>query len=169
MKRFINTLVIAGLLLLCNSAKAATASSVFTGTNTLVAFTAAANIQSIVVVNAGASAATFTFTDSSVTNATFVLSAYTNYTSYTTNIVTVFTTFSGVNQTNTNTGIFTVVQTVAQSTNNYRNVLTLVVPANTTTTFTPVGGVQVSRGLTVQTQTANATNATVTTTYSPSL
>lgn len=151
------------LFVACFQLQAVDVSTAVTGAGTNNIFTGSGRISQIVIANDVASALTVKFYDAPSTNLTYSQGQYTNYVSYTTNIISVYTTPSGISQTNTNTGTFTYKQTVSSSTPAYRIVSTIDVPASTTVTFVPTGGLLVANGLTV----TNNTNVTFTTTYTP--
>lgn len=133
------SLIMCGLLLSLPVYAASTV-VVATGPSTNSILTNGSRIQNVTIANVGNVAATVALFDAPSTNATYVLLAYTNSLSYATNILSTNTTFAGFLQTNTNSGIYTYFNTVTQSTNNYRNFSTVVVPANTTVTNAPIGG-----------------------------
>lgn len=165
MKNLFNKLVLcAALLLVSFSAKAveSTVTQVGNGSNSL--FGVSGRVQSIQVANNTASALTTIFYDSPSNTFYYSLGAYTNYISYMTNIVTVITLQSGVLQTNTNTGVFTVAQTVGASTPAYRTVAVINVAASSTYTYYPTNGLLVAFGLGF----TNNTGTTVTATWTPS-
>ena len=162
--KFIKSLIAVALLACATFAGAVETTTLATvgGSNSI--FGVSGRVQSIIVANNAASAATVTFYDSPTNTFTYVNGAYTNYVSYSTNIVQVITLPSGVLQTNTNSGVFTVAQVVAASTNSYRQVATLNVAANATLVYYPTNGLLVAFGLSE----TNNTNVTITTTWWPS-
>lgn len=147
----------------CFTAKAVDVSTAATAAATNSIFQASGRVQSIIIANDVASALTVKFFDCPTNLLTYVQGAYTNYISYTTNIVAVITLPSGVLQTNTNAGVYTLSQTVSSTTNSYRTVATLNVAASSTLVYYPTNGLLVAFGLCV----TNNTNCTITTTYSP--
>lgn len=150
-------------LLLVTASFAAENTTAVTGAGTNNLINTGSRITQIIIANNVASALSVKFYDAPSTNLTYVQNAYTNYVSYTTNIVSVYTTPSGISQTNTNSGTFTYAQTVSSNSPAYRIVGTFEVPASTTVTYVPTGGLLVINGLSV----TNNTNVTFTTTYSP--
>lgn len=155
MKKFI--VLLAGLLSAV-SLQAATISTSLTDNTLQNVKTTGFALTSVTFANAGATAASVALWDTSATNLYQSIGAYTNSTSYTTNIVTLLTLPSGVIQTNTNTGTFTYATTVAANTNSvYTKKLFMVIPASTTTTYTPVTPIVFTFGLTYTNASTNVT------------
>lgn len=146
------------------------ASAVDTTTGPLAAnssnsiFQVSGRVVQMVLANNDATATTLRFYDAPTNRLNYTNAAYTNYITYTTNIVSVITLPSGVLQTNTNSGVFTVAQTVAAAATFYRNVATVVIPASSTIVYSPTNGLLVGFGFAV----TNVGNATITTTWYPS-
>ncbi len=167
MKNILNKFKIGFVALLAAIATTASAvdtTTTITGNGSNSIFNVSARVQSIIVANDTAAALTVKFYDSPTNVFQFVNGAYTNYISYMTNIVSTFTTPAGVTQTNTNSGVYTVAQTVSASTNFYRVVATINVAASSSLVYYPTNGLLVAYGLSV----TNNTNCTITTTWWPS-
>jgi hypothetical protein len=120
-------------------------------------------IYKLMIANGTGSASTVAFYDTSATNLTYTLGQYTNTTQYTTNLVTTYTNYLGVIQTNTNTFLYTLNTTQTASTNNYRRLATIVVPAGNTVTYSPTTPLAALLGLTV----TNDAAVSVTVDYAP--
>lgn len=168
MKTLLNKLtLIAALVLAINTAQAQSSASVSPSAaarNTMI--TNASRILSVTIANASAATLGVTLFDAgynSTTNLTWTNSAYTNTITYTTNIVTSYVTTTGVTNSLTNSGIFTVINTVSAATNSFPTVNTLSAPAGETVVWVPTGGYIVSRGLIA----TNNTNCTITVQYVP--
>lgn len=142
----------------------ATVSTSAAARNTMI--TNAARLLSVTIANDTAQPLTVKLFDAGYnasTNLTWTNSAYTNTISYTTNIVTSYVTTTGVTNSLTNAGIFTVINSVSAATNSYPTVNTLSIPASDSVVWAPTGGFLVSRGLIA----TNNTNCTITIQYVP--
>jgi hypothetical protein len=100
------------------------------------------------------------YDNDSSTSTNRIRPAYTATTQYTTNIVRVFTNFAGVLQTNTTAQIAWATSTVAATTNEAARVITLAVPANSSTTFAPTQPLGMTWGFQIKTTGTAAYNAT---------
>jgi len=157
-------LVILGIVLTTTfSAKAATLSTNVTGAVTNNLLSVGVSLHSLTIANPVASATTVTFINSSSTAMTYSYGAFTNLVPTSASLTEIFTTSTGLSQTNTSTIITNVATVVAAATNNLPQLLSLQVPANSTITYTPVGGnLLATRGVLLTT----TTNANVTLSYS---
>lgn len=160
-QRFILASVM-GLLLLvvCVKAHAATVSqSCPYNTYTNVLLSGPAKTTSIVFANGTGTNTFVALFDNSSTNLTWTNGAYA-YTHYASQSVTnIYTNYFGVLTTNTYTALVGTSNYVASATSNYAPVLSVDVPANTTTvlngTFRFLSGIQVTNGLGQTTVTVN--------------
>lgn len=100
------------------------------------------------------------YDNDSSTSTNRIRPAYTATTQYTTNITRIFTNFAGVLQTNTTTQLAWATSNVAATTNEAARVITLAVPANSSTTFAPSSPVGMTWGLQIKTTGTAAYNAT---------
>jgi len=121
-------------------------------------------INQIVFANAATNAITITMYDAPTNVLTYVVGAYTNRVITTPSTVTTFTNIYGVVQSSTNVTFTATDTAVAASTNNYRTVLTQLIPASSTVTFTPPLGLYTGFGLAAST---TATNVIATINYVP--
>lgn len=151
MKKLISLIALLGLFTYNTQAQTiTTVNATAEGLNSII--TNGARILSVTLTASSTNTAFVRFVDSYATNLTYTLSSYTNFITYATNIVSVYTTPAGVSQTNTNSGVYTVKQTVAASTNNYPTITTMSAGTNATVTWTPTtgnaSGQMIMRGLT---------------------
>lgn len=167
MKKFISILVATFALL--NSAMAIDQVNVIASNTPTVLLSQPVQIASVTVANATGVTATVCLVDSSSKTSgpngnglTYTRAAFTTTTSYTTNMVTDYTNINGVATSVTNSALYTLTSTTAATTNNYRVINTIVVPANTTLTWTPVNGAYANNGV----LSTNSAAVTVTTSYS---
>lgn len=163
MKKFFSSILVSLMLL---SASAIQAASVVTAlaTNSITSvLTVPAYLISVQVANATGVTATVSLVDAPSTVLTNVVGSFTLPLTYATNIVSTFTNVNGVVTSITNAAVFTASTTVAQSTNNYPFLNTLVIPANSTVVWSPINGAYVQRGLTA----TNNAVVTLTTSYAP--
>jgi len=123
-----------------------------------------ARIAQITFANAATNAVTLTFYDAPTNVLTYVIGPYTNQVVSVSSVVTTFTNLYGVTQNWTNSTYVTTATPAAQTTNNYRTVLTQLVPASSTVTYTPPLGNYVGFGLAAAT---TATNVIATINYVP--
>lgn len=135
-----------------------------TATTAVSVLQAGGRINQIVFSNAATNAVTLTFTDAPTNVLTYVVGAYTNQVVTTPSTVTTFTNIYGVVQSSTNVTYTLTATAQAATTNNYRTVLTQLVPASSTVTFTPPVGVYYGFGLAAAT---TATNVVATINYTP--
>lgn len=117
-------------------------------------------LASVQIQNATGAAAVVRLIDAPSTTLTYTRGSFTLPLSYATNYVTTYTNINGVTTSVTNAAIFTTTQTIAATTNSYKTVQLLNVPANSTTTWTPVNGAYMIYGLT------STNDAAVTATFS---
>jgi hypothetical protein len=121
-----------------------------TATNTSESIlTSPAVIRQITAVNARSSgdASTLKLFDTSSTNLTFSIGAYTNNVITTVSVVSTNTDILGNDLITTNSYIRVTPTLVSATTGNYRNVYTMVVPAGETLTYTPTTGIFLGNGL----------------------
>lgn len=164
MKFLKNLFVVALLSIATFTTVADTATYNPTATTAVSVLQRGVRINQIVFANAATNAVTLTFTDAPTNVLTYIVGAYTNSVISTPSTVTTFTNYYGVVQSSTNVTYTVTATAVAQSTNNYRTVLTQLVPASSTVTFTPPNGVYVGFGLAAAT---TATNVVATINYTP--
>lgn len=119
-------------------------------------------ISEITIANSAASALQVALFDAPGTNLTFTVGPFTNF--YTTNgtVLTVSTNFFGNTQTNTNTMVYTVAQSVTGMVYSYRPIASISVGASATVTYRPVDGLMTSFGVSC----TNNTSCVYTITYS---
>lgn len=169
MKKFLLTL--AALLVACNAYAATATSALDTITDdaagyakgrTNVLLTQGFVLTSLTIVNNTATNSYLTLFDTSTTNQTYSIGAYTNFSVYATNWVKVYTNMNGVEITTTNAGLYTLATAVGASTGYYPKLAQLSIPASTTLTYTPESPVYFSRGLLF----TNTHDSDITVTYS---
>lgn len=100
------------------------------------------------------------YDNDSSTSTNRIRPAYTATTQYTTNITRIFTNFAGVLQTNVTAQLAWATSSVAATTNEASRVITLAVPANSSTTFAPTSPLGMTWGLQIRTTGTAAYNAT---------
>ena len=102
-----------------------------------------------VIISANTNATTVYLYDSKSTTLTYTNNVYQTITTTIGNITNVYTNFLGTVQTNVYLGMQRAYVTNSASTNSFNVVATLIVPANTTITYTPAGYYRFMNGLTV--------------------
>lgn len=149
MKKLLNILGLALALLFSGASYGATASlAAAANINQLVPLPA--KINSISITASTTNNVTLTFYDAPYTNLTYVVSSYTlNVLSAPTNYVNVYTNVYGTVERWTNTVIRSTATTVAASTNTFPLLFQMVVPTNSTATYTPTTRLFTAYGLTV--------------------
>lgn len=152
MKTLFKLLAVFSLLLNVNAASSSTAIAA-AGTNNILAGPVQA--YQLMFANASGSAVTVKLLDAPSTAQTYTAGAYTLISrTGPTNVVTTFTNFFGVVQTYTNYAITTVTNSVGASTNSFPVIGTFVIPANSTTFYTPESTLKINNGLLVTNQAA---------------
>src|SRR5678816_4465261 len=133
MNTFKKYLAVIGLILLSTfNVVADTATYNPTATTAVSVLQRGARIAQITFANAATNAVTLTFYDAPTNVLTYVVGAYTNRVISTPSTVTTFTNIYGVAQSSTNVTYTLTDTAVAASTNNFRTVLTQLVPASST-------------------------------------
>lgn len=167
MKKFISIIVATFALL--NSAMAIDQVNVIASNTPTVILSQPVMLTSVSVANATGVTATVCLVDSNSKTSgpnsngmTYTRAAFTTRTSYATNYVTDYTNINGVVTSVTNAANYTLESTTPATTNSYRVINTIIVPANTTLTWTPVNGAYANYGVV----STNSAAVTVTTAYS---
>lgn len=146
------------------SAQAATTAQALSGAATNSVVGSAVKVNSIVVANGGTNVLYLTVFDAPSTTLTYTNGAFTSYSQSLSNYVTAYTNVLGISESWTNRVVVFATNTTAAATNNFNTMLTLVVPAGTTQTYTPVSTFVATRGV-LLTNSAPGVNATFTIDY----
>lgn len=157
------TSIIAALLLCALPLMGAQVSSSISGASTNSLLSEGVAITKVTLANSSGAAATVHFVDAPSTDLTYTVGAYTNVTIAVSNIVSTYTSITGFSVTNTNTLVTHTTNVTAASTNNYRSLLTLVVPDGQTVTYTPTVSLIGFQGV----LSTNSTNIDITLDYVP--
>lgn len=161
MKKLFLIIGLAVSLLAAQAAQVTVVTAANVRTNNLITTGGALSALTVLNTNA-ATVLTLAFFDSSNTNQTYIVTAHTNRIGYLTNIVTSWTDINGVANVMTNNAMAYIDSTVASNTYTLPKPLMLVVPANTTYTYTPATPLFFGRGILM----TNDASCTVTATYS---
>lgn len=163
-KLLLNTLGVITAVLMAIQGFAASVSWSPTTANTNSILATGSSIFKITVANPSAAVATVTFRDAPATSQTYVIGAYSNQVLTVTSYTNVFTNILGTVQTTIYTNILrSTLTAVAQTTNDYPIILSLVIPAGTTYNFEPVNPHLAFQGILGVT----TTNVTATIEYAP--
>lgn len=143
-------------------------SAIFNPTSTAVTsvLTSPVAIQQVTFNNAAVAAITVTLYDSPTNSTTWLNSAYTNNVYTLVNRVSTNTTINGVVSYTTNKTLVSTLTAVGATTNNYRTLYIVTIPASSSTTWTPPQAQFAGFGVAGA---ASATNVTATITYLPTL
>lgn len=162
MKKFLTILAALMLTIPVVSSKAATDATVITSASTNSLLSGGVVITKITVANGTATdAATVQLFDSASTNYQYVVGAYTNKSLVEITQTNIFTNILNVVQTNTFPAFYYTNSVTAASTNNYRTIISLVVPANESLVYEPVTPLPAFLGV----ASTNNTNVTITLEY----
>lgn len=162
MKKFFNILLVMAALLTSRVLAIDVVTSLATNDTQSIS-SSGIYIASVTIQNATGVTGTFRLLDAPSTSLTYTRGSFTVPTSYSTNYVSTYTNINGVVTSVTNSALFTLNTTVAASTNSYKTINLITVPANSTVTWTPVNGAYTVFGLLV----TNNIVSTMTTSYAP--
>lgn len=147
MKKLLLSLVLLGLVL---GAKADSISVSVTNAGAFLTNVINVPVQvNQVIISANTNATTVYLYDSKTNSLVYTNNAYQTISTTIGTLTNVYTNFLGTIQTNTYPGMTSVTVTNAASTNALNIVATLIIPANTTITYTPVGFYRFMNGITL--------------------
>jgi hypothetical protein len=160
--RLTSLIALAIMLTFSPNLHAASATATANGLTNLT--TTGAGIFRITVTSVNAAAQTVTLYDTPATNLTYTVGAYTNTSLVSATVVSTVIDILGNTNNFTNNVIYRTNAVVAASTNNYKTLTTVVIPAGTTYTYTPAIPLNALQGITAS---HSATGLTTVVDYSP--